>query len=238
LAAERADAATQTILDKLCGEALQVVGGPFVGLPYLAFASGSGLLPKIVGCYEAELHPIVDLVCRRGYDRLIDIGSGEGYYVAGFGRALPNLEIVAVDTDPLARARLKQLVQRNGLTKRVRRLASIDNSRLDREIKGRALIWSDCEGFEDDLLRPELSPGLRRTDVLVETHEFLRPGVVARLIERFASSHSITRIPMAPRDVRSFPALARLTDSEQARALDEGRPQGMEWLWFESKERA
>ena len=232
---ERPDPTTQRILQVLCGNSPHVVGGPFAGLPYLAFASGSGLLPKIVGSYEAELHGVVRDAIAGRYDRLIDIGSGEGYYVAGFARAIDALDVVAVDTDALARARLKKLLQRNRLGHRVRVLAAIDAALLDQEVNGRTLIWSDCEGFEDGLLRTDLAPNLRRADLLVETHDFIRPGVLYRLVDRFARSHEVIVIPTAPRLLESYSALATLTPEEQAIATFEGRPGGMQWLWLRSK---
>ena len=69
------------------GEALverygsQVQSGPFRGLSYLPYATGSALLPKLVGSYEDHLHEVFATVLQNKYDVVVDVGCAEGYYV-------------------------------------------------------------------------------------------------------------------------------------------------------------
>jgi hypothetical protein len=58
----------------------RVQGGLFADLKLLPHAVGSALAPKLIGSYEAELHPIFDRIFRKPYKRVIDIGCAEGYY--------------------------------------------------------------------------------------------------------------------------------------------------------------
>src|SRR5262249_38601391 len=55
-----------------------VQSGPFAGMRFAAQVAGSGILPKLIGSYEAELHPIIDAVAKSAYTRIVNIGCGEG----------------------------------------------------------------------------------------------------------------------------------------------------------------
>jgi isocitrate dehydrogenase len=59
---------------------------------------------------------------------------------------------------------------------------------------GPALILCDIEGAEDSLLDPVAAPALAHADILVEAHDGMRPGLSARLAERFAH---MTKIKVA-----------------------------------------
>jgi hypothetical protein len=58
-------------------------------------------------------------------------------------------------------------------------------------------VFVDAEGFEDELLRPDLYSALADFDIIVETHPMHRPDIIDRLIERFQATHSITRFDPA-----------------------------------------
>src|ERR1700683_867887 len=59
--------------------------GPFRGMILSDAVSGSHL-PKLLGSYEAELYPVVDVILQRPYRLVIDVGCGEGYYLVGLAR--------------------------------------------------------------------------------------------------------------------------------------------------------
>ena len=79
------------------GNAVQ--SGPFRGMAYALPGLGAeeifhyGGVPKLLGCYEAELHGIFDGVALNGYDTILNIGCAEGYYVAGLARILPQARV-------------------------------------------------------------------------------------------------------------------------------------------------
>ena len=53
------------------------------------------------------------------------------------------------------------------------------------------LVFCDIEGMEEEQLDPNVAPALRSLDIIVESHECLRPGITQRLISRFESSHVV-----------------------------------------------
>jgi len=213
----------------------RVLAGPFQGMRLLRFASGSGLLPKVAGCYEMEIQPAVAASLRRGYRRVVNVGCGEGYYAVGYALALPQAVVHAFDLDILARRRLRTLARRNGAAGRVRPAALCMPEDLAALAGEGSLVFCDCEGCEKELLDPVRVPALAGSDLLVELHDFLDPSISSTLEARFRATHDIEIIPMQERDVSTLPQLARLTPEQQQLAVWEGRPAGMQWAWMRSR---
>lgn len=185
----------------------RVQQGPFRGLRYIPNASGSSLSPKLLGCYEIELAPIVAGLLEIDFDALIDVGAAEGYYAVGFARFSHNAPVVtAFEIDPLARRRLRQLARRNGVANRVEIRGAADSDALDQALRGatRPFVLVDVEGYERELLNPERVPGLRISTLLIEAHEFTDKNLVDLLCERFAPTHELFRIEQQPRGTMKY----------------------------------
>ena len=45
-------------------------------MKYTNISYGSQLLPKLIGTYEKELHPILNAILKIKYDYVINIGAG------------------------------------------------------------------------------------------------------------------------------------------------------------------
>ena len=60
--------------------------GPFAGMRLMRPASlGDGdLAPKLLGCYEAKLHPAMAKAVARNPKTIVNIGCGEGYYASAW----------------------------------------------------------------------------------------------------------------------------------------------------------
>src|SRR5262249_39474913 len=140
-------------------------------------ACGSMLAPKLVGSYETEIQPFVRRILQTDYRALLDVGCAEGYYAVGFAARMPLVHVYAFDIDPEARRLCAELAQKNGVLDRIDIRERCDPEALRYLPITGALIVSDCEGYEQDLLRPDLVPDLRFADVLVELHEGLIPGI-------------------------------------------------------------
>ena len=68
-----------------------VQGGPFAGMTYVRGVSCANTISRLLGSYEAELHPVVEQVISRSYPTVIDVGCAEGYYAIGLARRSPQL---------------------------------------------------------------------------------------------------------------------------------------------------
>jgi Met-10+ like-protein len=223
----------------------RVSQGPFRGMRYIALAYCSEVLPKLVGTYERELVPALEMICRSDCDRIVDVGAAEGYYAVGMALRNPRARVVAFEINPSARHYLRRLARRNGVSGRIAIRGGCTVESLDDSLAGsrRPAVICDCEGAEDRLLRPDRVEPLRRAFIVVETHDGLETsdgvleGITRRLHERFAATHDIEVIASRARSRAELTGdCAALSDAEAAEAMDEGRPWA-QWLFLEPKER-
>ena len=221
----------------VAGNGDRVMQGPFAGLYYPSATLGIFPTARLLGSFESELHPVVERICATRYDTIIDVGCAEGYYAVGFALRMPWAQVYAYDIDETARARCAELARANGVGDRVHIGGAFDPRVLHGWATARTLLWSDCEGCEVDILRPDLAPEERAFDLIVELHDFLRPGAKGTIVERFTGSHDITIIRGCERDRRAYPALASLRARDQRLALSELRPVTMEWAVMMAQQR-
>lgn len=210
-----------------CGDTVQ--RGPFEGMAYPIRHRHGG--SKCLGTYERELHPMVERIIARGYETILNIGCGEGYYAVGLARRMPSATVVAVDYNPAALAACRRLAIANGIhgDRILYRLEATHE--LLAELGGsETLVLVDVEGAEFRLLDPTAAPRLLQTDILVELHEHASPGIETVVRARFSHSHVIRSIPSEPRrDATDYPELWRMSSHSRLLALTE-RPFPMTWL--------
>jgi hypothetical protein len=219
---------------------LRVQAGPFAGMRYLSYAGSSGLLPKIIGCYEFELWEAVEESIARRPARLINIGSAEGYYAVGYALRLPRIEVHTFDVDARARRRLAHLARYNAIDRRVQSHSRCTHDHLQKLIVPASLIVCDCEGCEAHLLDLQQVPALRTADLLVELHVERVPDVAAIMRGRFSGTHAATHLVMVGRDPENLGAqvadlVGALAPEDRGMALFE-RNERTEWLWLRSAE--
>jgi hypothetical protein len=204
--------------------------GPFAGMKYVPITSGSLLSPKVIGSYESPIHRWIIDAIDRNYETILNIGCGEGYYAVGFSLRSKALKVYAYDVEKQARENVAALAHLNGTADRVhiRDLCTIDE--LRQEVTNRTLIFCDIEGGEFDLFRPDLIPELSRADLIVETHDYIRPGVTETLVHRFLPSHRIEITYHCAKYAEEFPILGAIPTREHALLLEEGRPRTQGWM--------
>jgi hypothetical protein len=210
----------------------RVAAGPFAGLKYSRLSLGmSDLAPKILGCYELELHGAVEEVVARKPARLVNIGAAEGYYAVGLARLLPDIEVFAFESDGARRRLCTRIAALNGAGDRIELAGTCTLEALARVHLERALVICDIEGGELALLDPKIVPGLVHSDLIVELHDGLDPRITPTLVERFTSSHTITVLKTEPRDAERIGVdLSFLSQSERTEALEESRRISQGWL--------
>ena len=137
-----------------------VAQGPFRGMRYVSLSFGSAWLPKLLGTYECELSPAVESICQARCDRILDIGAAEGYYAVGMALRNPGAQLVGFELSRAARSVLRKLARCNGVSGRIKLLGRCTPERLRATLAGaaRPAVICDCEGAEDELLRPDRVP--------------------------------------------------------------------------------
>mgnify|MGYP001269079836 CR=1 FL=1 len=212
--------------------------GPFAGMAYLSqvqshdLLHGSAFVPKLLGSYEAELHEMIARVATKPYATIVNVGCGEGYYTIGLARLLQHAHIYAFDIDQRNQEWCAEMACLNNVSDRVTIAGACDLELLCALTTKPALLVIDCEGFELDLLQPDVLPGLCLCDVLVELHDFINPIISHTIRKRFAPTHTITIIDSKERDPADYPALGVLSMREQRLAVEEFRPAGMQWAFM------
>lgn len=213
-----------------------ILGGPFAGLRYVTQSVGSVWWPKMLGTYELELADVTRELCHEQPEWLVDIGAAEGYYAVGLAWRCPETQVVAFEAESTGRQLLAELAALNGVSARVQINGFCDHAALRQALgsEREGLIICDIEGGERELLDPARVPALvaRSWTILVEIHDHVDPEIMATLIDRFRTTHTIEEIIARPRSARDLPTsvdvgwLARWMPA----ALDERRPGPMRWL--------
>lgn len=208
----------------------RILQGPFAGMEYVSRATEGALTPRLLGAYESELHPALARFAAEAPDCVIDVGCAEGYYAVGLARLMPQATIYAYDIDPAARAACTELASLNGVSHRVVIGERFEPTGFEAFAGRRCLVMVDIEGAEDDLLRPDLSPALAGMNLIVETHDVYRPGVLERLLERFSPTHDIERLDQQPKTMPLPDWMGSLGHLDQLLAVWEFRVRPTPWL--------
>jgi hypothetical protein len=205
-----------------------VLAGPFSGM-LLPKGISNGLMPKLLGTYEANLRDSVAKAVERNPAVVVNVGCAEGYYAVGLARLLPGANVYAFDILSDARSICVGAAKENGVAERIVVEAGLTPERFSEilALAERILVVMDCEGAERELLDPVLLPSLAKCDIIVETHGL---DIASLLERRFCTTHRIDRIEQGGRDPNEVPELRKLDESDRWLLVDECRPESMTWL--------
>lgn len=198
-----------------------VFSGPFKGMRLVPVQLGSLLMPRILGSYESELAPIFSDLSR--FNRLVDVGSAEGYYAVGCPFANPHLRTIAFDTDERVREVCGRAAALNGVADRVEQRGLCAPDDLAELATPDTLILVDIDGGETDLLCGASAAKLARAEIVVEVHHKGSGTTETDIIPHFAATHDITVIRQSVVDAWQFEMLRDLSSFERFLAVWEGR---------------
>lgn len=188
--AERSEATALQISPELV-----VLRGPFAGLRFPRVSGYWGaFVPKLLGSYERELHPVVEALCSMPWSAVVNVGCADGYYAVGLALRT-GAPVLAFDLDPEARRCCEELAAANGVGDLVSVGAGCDAATLPELPLGeRALFVVDCEGCERQLVTEATRDLLAPHDLLVETHDHLDIEISPRLRALLEPTHVVTAI--------------------------------------------
>jgi hypothetical protein len=211
-----------------------VVAGPFAGMTLTPMTHDEHLGPFLLGTYESELHPWFEQLPRIKFAQIVDVGAKFGYYAVGLARRFPGTPVVTFDTDPWARAALREMADANEVRHiTVRGFCSPDWFKTS--LRDHSLVISDCEGYERELFPAIQSHTLETTTMLIELHEALAPGATDAVISKVRHTHEVqwvqSRAAPAPPDI---PEVTSFSREEMDRLAREIRPP-QEWVLLTPK---
>jgi predicted O-methyltransferase YrrM len=202
----------------------QVFAGPFAGMTLPANIAVSGDPKYILGSYEEELHDVLNQIICMAPAHIIDIGAAGGYYAVGLAMKIANTTVTAFEAvEEPHWAQLAELASSNGVSRKIIQRGLCTADELAKSCRPDSFILCDCEGAEEDILQPLVTPALASCTMLVELHEFYRPAVVGTLIDRFRESHAIRIIDGSGRDPSRYLALKRFSSRWQSKAIEDVR---------------
>lgn len=220
---------------------ITVLTGSFQGLLYYDRVVWGILTNKWLGSYEHELSEIIESIIKRGYQRVIDVGCAEGWYLIGLASRMPKTSFYGFDIDPISRWQCRKLAELNFVQKRTQIQSLCSWEHLEHLCGAGAVLICDIEGGEVSLLCPKQSPALLMTDILVEVHEpSEHSSEVSELLKtRFVHSHHIQEVrpvksvEWAEKNEAIFQG--KLSKAELSEAANEHRATGNHWLWMKVK---
>jgi hypothetical protein len=236
---------TSKIINKIYGDQeITVLNGPFKGMKYVDLSIHSKILPKLVGSYEEPIHKwIYEILKKKCYSTIINIGCAEGYYAVGFSKAISKPKILAFDINKEALLNANKLAQLNSASSVItfgeKFDASVCAQILGCDPASKILIFADIEGAELDLLNTKQTPDILNCDILVELHDCFYPGLTEIITNRFQASHKIEIVadyPWRSKDYNLMGGGGEFFSEEDWRyLLNENRPKAMRWMYAKLK---
>lgn len=220
---------------------LVVLNGPFKGMRYpTADIAELTLLPKLAGCYEKQLFPLIKELSEVPYENIIDVGCAEGYYAVGFASLFPHATIHCYDINERDLEFCQQMAALNGVSNLAYHNFCSPETLTGFNYGNRSFLLCDCEGYELELFTSEVVTALAKTEVLIECHDNLDPHTSETLRQRFATSHEVRMLNNSDSHLSGLEGLDHMTAAERAFAVLEhrGGPNRnifMEWAFFTPK---
>lgn len=216
---------------------LTVKSGIFKGLKYPKLeSSGSAIYPKLLGSYEAELHPVLKEITSINFDRVIDVGCAEGYYLTGLGKINANCELIGIDISEVALSQTQNMLNLNCIEMHRTTLLKHFNIEILTEYSKKAtLIICDCEGHEAKIFAPNDIMHFSKSTLLIECHDFIIHNITDKLVNLLTPTHQITIIKSEIDESKKFDfipkELGNISTPEKLQIVSEGRPHQMNWIY-------
>ncbi len=152
----------------------------------------------------------------------------------------PSAKIYGYDTDKEAKRLCREMAIANGVSDRLF-LGDFcsDETLLSMQFAGKALIISDCEGYEKQLFTPDVARFLALHDVLIEIHDLIDPAISSAIRVAFAQTHDILIVESIDDSTKvrtyNLKELAPYNVRERFSLLTECRGSIMEWFYCTPK---
>ncbi len=171
----------------------QVMTGPFKGMKYSEAKAAGDLIPQLLGTYESELIPFINSIRNNSYEKIFNIGAGDGYYSIGFSFMYPKTKVFGYEINKEVYEFLIENVKFNKKNNQIFCFNSEANEDIKKiNSKERVLVFSDCEGAEFQIFSKDVLKNLANSDLIIEIHskDFSKTSIEKHLRE----THEVQRI--------------------------------------------
>lgn len=185
---KKANLATKNSLIEKIGN--RIYFGPFSGIKIPQEAYDFLTISEILGLYESCLHSRITNLLNQDISNVILIGGNNGYYTAGIS-CLFNPQIINVyESEAKFHPIINSWFIKNKLSN-VNILGKATIEEFERIESKVDFVFMDCEGYEIELLNPQLFLWQQKTEILLELHPFYKDNLIAILTSRFKKTHKI-----------------------------------------------
>jgi hypothetical protein len=164
--------------------------GPFSGIIIPKESNSLLTISEILGLYESCLHSKFTDLLNQDISNVILVGGNNGYYAAGisylFNPEILNIYESESKFHPIINSWFleNKLSQINILGKATSEEFGSIESKID-------FLFMDCEGYEIELLNPQLFLWQQKTEILLELHPFYVSNLIAKISSKFKKTHNI-----------------------------------------------
>ncbi len=215
--------------------------GPFKGMLFSTETSpASSTYAKLLGSYESEIHPFINIVLARHHQLVINIGCDDGYYALGLAMRKPGIKVMAYDSNKKTIAKAISLAKKNHLENQVSFAGTFHATHineLDENIN--TLFIVDCEGAEKEIFTQENAAKLKRADLLIELHINLHPDLEDYFSNMFSHTHHVQIVNSIDDHLKArhfdYPEIAG-RGYELKKYITQEREIFMQWMLLTAKE--
>jgi len=171
----------------------EVLTGPFKGVKYSKAKAAGDILPQLLGTYESELIPFINSIKNNSYEKIFNIGAGDGYYSIGFSFMYPKTKVFGYEINKEIYEFLIENIEFNKKNNQIFCFNSEANEDIQKiKSKERVLVFSDCEGAEFQIFSKDVLRNLVNSDLIIEIHskDFSKTSIEKNLSE----THEVQRI--------------------------------------------
>lgn len=164
--------------------------GPFSGLKIPKESFNYLTVSEFLGLYESCLHFKFESLINLELENVILVGGNNGYYAAGISYLLAPKLINIYESETIFHPIIKSWFNLNNVSKfNIKGKATIEEfKQIDLKID---FIFMDCEGYELELLNPQLFLWQQKAEILLELHPFYVDNLIATITSRFKKTHKI-----------------------------------------------
>ena len=214
-----------------------IMDGPFKGLKFLSKSHEGCYVPKLLGTYEQPLHETIETIISTPYEVILNIGSAEGYYAAGFAKRMPDTTIMAFDLNNAIKKPFGILLKENNIKNCIYSETKFLPEDFSKFENRKTLVFCDIEGAEIELLHPDIATSLKRMDLVVEAHDCFDKTISRTLLKRFSETHFIKIIKdKGERTLSASPEwFSNLSHLDQILSFWEWRSGPTPWMIMKAK---
>jgi hypothetical protein len=193
----------------------------------------SDLGAQCLGLYEKE---ILNLISAHGpFKTFLDIGAADGYYAVGLLHAKMAKKAICFEISEDGQRAIERNWRLNGKPGKLEVYGEADGhsiSSIAEKLCENTLVLIDVEGFEFQLLSPELIAILGQCNVVLEIHNWIegfaeKYPVLLRNLDKY---FDITVIAQSDRNTQNIGLLRSYTDDNRLLVSSERRPCMMRFL--------